>query len=458
MAGRGSQGPSIPDWQRRSRSASPDQPSSAASAQSSQDAPDTASRATLLEQAARFLRDEAVRDAPTDRKIAFLESKGLRSDEIQKLLGVTRNAEATSQEKRDDQTPSPTPSESSSEASSSSSETPSSSSTSSSQNAPTPASSSSSSSSTSSSATTTTTTTATSRDVPPIITYPEFLLKPASPPPLFTFRSILYTLYGAAGLAASIYGASEFLVKPMLSTLTSARHELAQTAQRNLKKLNEKLEQNVSTIPPYPVASRTAAAKNNNNNNNNASDLDDSDSVTSDPTELFHRDIATQTTPDLLYRGTSTPSYAYSSTTDADSDSSNNDPIKTVAGHTRRLDIIRSHLREFLDAETQAAVSDDIVKDRLSELQAYLDSLTYSGSSYLSSSFYNNFYGYGAAGAGFGNYSNSVVGAMTGMGKGEENAINNLKAEIRSLKGALLSAKNFPAVRGARMPVPGVGR
>lgn len=47
---------------------------------------------------------------------------------------------------------------------------------------------------------------------------------------------------------------------------------------------------------------------------------------------------------------------------------------------------------------------------------------------------------------------------MTGMGKGEENAINNIKAEIRSLKGALLSAKNFPAVRGARMPVPGVGR
>ncbi|KAL2008709.1 hypothetical protein VTN00DRAFT_6903 [Thermoascus crustaceus] len=424
MAGPDDKSSSIPEWQQQASSATPDE--SSASAQSSEEAPDTASRDTLLEQATRFLQDESIRDAPTDRKIAFLESKGLKGDEIQKLLGVSRNAEATSQEgdQREDEAMSSTSSDASSEALV---ETPSSSSTSSSENIPTPTSSSASS----------TTTTKTARDVPPVITYPEFLLQPANPPPLFSFRSILYTLYGAAGLGASVYGMSEYLVKPMLSSLTNARHELAQTAQQNLRKLNDKLEQNVSVIPPYP--SRAAAAK------ANASDTDDSDSVTSDPTELFHRDIATQTTPDLA-RGVSTPSYF----TNADAEK---DSTKTALGHAKRLDILRSHLREFLEAESQAGVADDLVKDRLGELQTYLDSLTYSGSSYLSSSIYNIYSATGAADLG----GSSVVGAMTGMRKGEEDAINSFKAEIRGVKGALLSARNFPAGRGGRI-VAGVGR
>lgn len=53
-------------------------------------------RESVIEQAKRFLEEDEVRDASTDKKIAFLESKGLKSDEIQQLLGVTRNTEATS--------------------------------------------------------------------------------------------------------------------------------------------------------------------------------------------------------------------------------------------------------------------------------------------------------------------------------------------------------------------------
>lgn len=42
---------------------------------------------SLLEQAARFLEDPAIRDAPRDKKIAFLESKGVSAEDIERLLG-----------------------------------------------------------------------------------------------------------------------------------------------------------------------------------------------------------------------------------------------------------------------------------------------------------------------------------------------------------------------------------
>jgi hypothetical protein len=53
------------------------------------------SRASVIENARRFLLEDDVRNAPTDKQVAFLESKGLESHEIQELLGVTRNVEAT---------------------------------------------------------------------------------------------------------------------------------------------------------------------------------------------------------------------------------------------------------------------------------------------------------------------------------------------------------------------------
>jgi hypothetical protein len=58
-------------------------------------APEPESREKVVEQAKRFLEEDEVKDASTDKKIAFLESKGLRSEEIQELLGVSRNEEAS---------------------------------------------------------------------------------------------------------------------------------------------------------------------------------------------------------------------------------------------------------------------------------------------------------------------------------------------------------------------------
>ena len=81
----------VPSWQLKPlESALEDKP----------EAQDTApqpppSRATIIENARKFLLEDKVRNAPTDKQVAFLESKGLESHEIRDLLGVARNAEAT---------------------------------------------------------------------------------------------------------------------------------------------------------------------------------------------------------------------------------------------------------------------------------------------------------------------------------------------------------------------------
>lgn len=44
--------------------------------------------AVLLEQAKRFLDDSTIRDAPWEKKVEFLESKGVSADDIKTLLGA----------------------------------------------------------------------------------------------------------------------------------------------------------------------------------------------------------------------------------------------------------------------------------------------------------------------------------------------------------------------------------
>lgn len=42
----------------------------------------------LLDQAKRFLDDSTIRDAPREKKVAFLESKGVSAEDIETLLGA----------------------------------------------------------------------------------------------------------------------------------------------------------------------------------------------------------------------------------------------------------------------------------------------------------------------------------------------------------------------------------
>lgn len=233
-----------------------------------------------------------------------------------------------------------------------------------------------------------------------------------------TFNSILYTLYGALGLGASMYGASEFLVKPMIANLTSARHDFAQNTKENLRKLNEKLEQNVSTIPPELSRGRGSE-------DSDRAD-EDLDSITSDPAELFHRDIGTQTSPQDVAPPVSEDKPAEEKPS----------PMTTATNHVKRLEKINSQLREVASTEDESATQDDSLRSSLRDMHYYLDSLIYSNPSYSS--------GYST----WNSTSDSSNGAAMGVGKGEEDAISGFRSEIRGVKGALLSAKNFPTSRG----------
>lgn len=98
---------SIPAWQRPDAvlspgdSSTPDEVAAPAQDQTSAKAPDehpieivdeeepasTESRESLREQAVKFLQDPNIQDAGRERKIAFLESKGVKRDDIEALLG-----------------------------------------------------------------------------------------------------------------------------------------------------------------------------------------------------------------------------------------------------------------------------------------------------------------------------------------------------------------------------------
>ena len=90
--------PPIPPWQRQSDSLPSEQSRDAekgSNGNETQDSPPSPS--TLLQQAAKFLENDEIQSSSTERKISFLESKGVRNEEIHELLGISRNAEASTE-------------------------------------------------------------------------------------------------------------------------------------------------------------------------------------------------------------------------------------------------------------------------------------------------------------------------------------------------------------------------
>ncbi|KAI9049813.1 hypothetical protein LZ554_005964 [Drepanopeziza brunnea f. sp. 'monogermtubi'] len=236
--------PSIPPWQHKPASESANEAPATAPAPAPEE-----SRETVVAQARKFLEEDEVRDASTDKKISFLESKGLQNEEIQLLLGVARNPEASTPSPEHPQPPEPSPHQTS--------PLPPRQLIHSASSMPSP---------------------------PPIITYPEFLMSPTQPAPLITKPRLLTTLYLFSGLTALLYGTHEYLLTPMQASLTKARLSLAETSKTNLEKLITQLESVVSEIPPHAKNAAVGIAE---------EDLDSDE----DPTELFHRDIGVQTSP-----------------------------------------------------------------------------------------------------------------------------------------------------------------
>lgn len=327
-----------------------------------EDAPLSAEeRAQQLEIVRSFLEDPGVKDEPIERKREFLEAKGIAQDMIEQELGtstVTSTATPPSTSittvdfadfKQATQT----------------------------QRAPP----------------------AVRVVAPPIITYPEFLEDARKPPPLITPMRVLNATYIASAIAAVAYGASTFLVKPMAASLTDARHDFASHGQSKIDEFNSRLSTLVSKIPEPKSAAGEA-------------ENDDVESVASDPTELFHRDIGTQTSPAV-----SPPP----STANAQPET------KTVADkQNERLSIIKSHLDEML-AGVQAG--EQPAKDRLEEankLRHHLDNMMYRVQT--------------------ANVWNGGFTTEAKAGTEAVDAIEEVKKEIRGVKGVLLSAKRFAPV------------
>ncbi|KAL9091361.1 MAG: hypothetical protein Q9159_001445 [Coniocarpon cinnabarinum] len=253
---------------------------------------------------------------------------------------------------------------------------------------------------------------------PPIITYPEHFTQPQKPPPLVTTTRLLNTAYVFAGAALTLYGMSEYLVKPMVDSLSLARHDFHSHSQAKVEELNRRLEAIVSTDP------RQGVLKQRMQDAGKEDAATDTASEDSDPTELFHRDIGTQTTADDLAGASSS-----SNATGAES-------VATIAeAQKRQIERMRGATTE-LAVDNLASESRTIHEVRTvgSMLREQLEALAYPAAND------GGAYGLGAKGAGFSN-----IYGNTAFAKKESNEVSAMKQEIRSLKGSLLSARNFPS-------------
>lgn len=194
----------------------------------------------------------------------------------------------------------------------------------------------------------------------------------------------------------------------MSQNLAESRHDFANHTQEQLEELNNRLKDAASVDPATKAKSKASDA---------ADDVSEADS---DPTELYHRDYGTQTTPTLSRRPSA---------------SSNAEDTSIVAAHENRLKILTSHLRELESTHSNDTASSDSLKTKLSDLSTYLSEMSYQNQYY---SGMGSFYG--------GNY------GLPKSKDGKDDQIEVLKNDIRAVKGVFLSARNFPA--GGRNTAP----
>ncbi|CAD6450351.1 abbcce0b-f291-41bb-823f-5c4faa5ff679-CDS [Sclerotinia trifoliorum] len=365
--------PGVPAWQLQGDEELSDEPR--------EEVVESPSRTAILEQARKFLEEDEVRNASTDKKIAFLESKGLEGDDIKGLLGVSRDDEATNTslvrtpeaKPQPRLQPQPLPQPRSLPPTTQASYSP----------AP--------------------------RDQPPIITYPEFLVQPSpSSSPLITKHRLLTTLYLFGSFSFLLYGTNTFLIRPMLNTLTESRRSLSSATLNNLQKLIHKLENSVSEIPPTYHYRKSFQ-----------SDYLDSDSssVTSDPTELFHRDIGVQTSlPSSPIQTPSSPSLI----------SHANTATTPTAIQASRLTTLQGTLSSLIEDSTYESSANEELETRMTMLKEYLQGLVFPTSFNYRS----------------GPYSDGRD--RNGNDKEGEDEFAKVKREIRGVKGVLLSARSFP--------------
>lgn len=390
---------SIPSWQQpASTTVTSRQESKENAAHSSSDTED------LIGVARDFLKEESIRDAPWEDKVQFLKDKGLSDTAVEKLLAEDLNSAREIKTVHDTSEKPPRKEEELAKED----EKP--------QEKDSPA--------TSSSHTTNSDTTNNDMNdsrpaMAPIITYPEFLLKPQKPSPLITVSRLVSAAYAIAGVSALTWGASKYVIEPMLETLTEARHDLAGGTIENLEKLNGKLEGMVSHVP-YIASSAVKRAQD---------QEEDLESVDSDPTELFHRDIATQTTPNLSRSSSEAPSTRQT--------------LDPTIAQSQRLSGLGYSLRSLVQSMEHSNDNEKYLQDTVKDFQQKIDTME-SSYSLLKNDFYSSTSIYSSA-------SNDAKKAT------RENEAQKFKQEIRGLKGAFLSSRNFPTAPRPTATAAGYG-
>ncbi|RBR09798.1 uncharacterized protein FIESC28_09727 [Fusarium coffeatum] len=366
--------PAIPSWQKAqsdesdSQNTDPAPTPSTSTSTSEVDAPavetteeettqsdDASDNGDKLEVARRFLENDAVRDAPHEKKVEFLKSKGIDETEINALLGQ----EGSSEEKESffgSETASsyaPTPTETLT--SSTSSQQP-------------------------------------SVDRPPIVTYPEFLANSPRPPPLVTKERLFNALYAVTGISTLVYGTSRYVIQPMVDSQAEARTEFHDLTSKKLDALVAKLEKTVSEVPPKNPVTTV-----------------EEESDAEDPTEMFHRDMGTQTT------------FPISSVTALKGSTSNESPANHNANQLASLNKTLSSLKDEYRSQSEGM---DKIKSAVDVLRDDLDTLTY-----MAYPEQNNGY--------------DLYGRSRKPEPDDE--IRKVRDSIRRVKGVLLSTRNFPA-------------
>jgi methyl-accepting chemotaxis protein len=182
----------------------------------------------------------------------------------------------------------------------------------------------------------------------------------------------------------------------MVESLTEARHNLFDTTISNLSRLIEKLESNVSELP----GAKTAAAYS----------LGDNDSDIEDPSELFHRDIGTQTSEPPIPLTTAAPA-------DQAIEPAAQRQLSALADMVERL---QSLSREYVSQ------GEDIT-----DIKTALDLLTEDVERLASERPPTN-------------STNDWMNTWNSPKKEPDDEVKKAKDSIRRIKGVLLSTRNFP--------------
>ena len=284
---------------------------------------------------------------------------------------------------------------------------------------------------------------------PPIITYPEHLFPTTKPatrqqPPLVTPTALLRTLYTSAAAAALTYGTSRYLLSPMLEELSAARHDFASHTKSRVDELNDRLAKTVSVDPGIRPEKTQVAAHQDTEVYDHETETGSQDS---DPTELFHRDFGTQTSSAHSRRGSNNRRRTRRRTDSRGSDSSSiSDKSERGKSSNQAADAIETQtqhlfkLRDLCKSLTSSTLSSETPSDPLTALSNSTKSLR-DDLNTLTAETKDSRESHPLA-------IHSSSNDQTERNRKEQEETSKMRAEIRSVKGLMLSARNFPGSTG----------